>query len=156
MLADFQQALVDLTASPELCESVLADPAILQSRYRLTDREWHRLTEMVRHPGMRCACILYRANRLAPLALNLPELCRALGKDLRTVASEYWEAYPETNVHFFYEADRFCKFLSARIDEGRTFADEVNTALVREGALIAAALQASRIEAPFAHPEMSG
>ena len=101
MLVEFQQALADLTASPELCVRVRQEPSLLKERYELTDREWHRLVGIVRHPGMACACMVYRANRLAPLALNIPETCRALGKQLRAVVSEYWRLYPEGNVHFF-------------------------------------------------------
>ena len=39
MLIEFQQALADLTASPELCISVRRDPALLHQRYELTQRE---------------------------------------------------------------------------------------------------------------------
>jgi len=111
MLVEFQQALADLTASPELCVRVRRDPSILHRNYELTEREWRRLVGIVRHPGMACACMVYRANRLAPLALNIPQTCRALGEELRAVVSEYWETFPEGNVHFFIEADRFCRFL---------------------------------------------
>ena len=95
MLIEFQQALADLTACPELCVRVRQEPSLLRERYELTDREWHRLVGIVQHPGMACACMVYRANRLAPLALNIPETCRALGKQLRAVVSEYWRLYPE-------------------------------------------------------------
>src|SRR5947207_6962139 len=98
MLADFQQALADLTASPELCIRVRQDPTVLRQKYELTEREWRRLTGIVKHPGMECNCIVYRANRLAPLALNMPQTCKALGKDLREIVSEYWMSAPETNV----------------------------------------------------------
>ena len=47
MLADFQQALADLTASPELCISARLDPPILREKYRLTEREWARLVGIV-------------------------------------------------------------------------------------------------------------
>ena len=75
MLAEFQQALADLTASPELCIQVRRDPAVLNQRYILTERERDRLVGIVRHPGMACACTVYRANRLAPLAMNIPQTC---------------------------------------------------------------------------------
>jgi len=70
MLVEFQQALADLTASPDLCIQFRREPAILHQRYELTEREWRRLVGIVQHPGMACACIVYRANRLAPLALT--------------------------------------------------------------------------------------
>jgi hypothetical protein len=82
MLVEFQQVLADLTASPELCIRVREDPSLLHDRYELSEREWYRLVGIVRHPGMASACMVYRANRLAPLALNIPQTCHALGKQL--------------------------------------------------------------------------
>ena len=146
MLADFQQALADLTGSPELCIQVRREPSVLQKKYVLTEREWNRLLAIVRHRGMECACIVYRANRLAPLALNIPQTCKALGPDLRAVVSEFWAAFPETNVHFFVEADRFCRFLKAKIVEGRTFANDVESILDQESAVVTAALEESYTE----------
>jgi hypothetical protein len=147
MLVEFQQALADLTASPDLCNRVRRDPCLLQQRYELTEQECRRLIGIVRHPGMACACMVYRANRLAPLALNIPQTCRALGKDLRDVVSEYWAAFPESNVHSFIETNRFCQFLSAKLAEGRKFPTEVAVALSREAAIIADALRESQTEA---------
>jgi hypothetical protein len=146
MLADFQQALADLTGSPDLCLDVRRDPSILREKYELTDREWRRLVGIVQHRGMECACIVYRANRLAPLALNIPRTCKALGQGLREVVSEFWAAYPETNVHFFVETDRFCRFLKAKLAEGRVFETDVAPILVLESAAVAAALQESYTE----------
>jgi len=146
MLAEFQQALADLTASPELCINARKEPAILLERYELTNREWRRLVGLVNDKGMQCACIVYRANRLAPLALNLPETCKALGSNLRSVASEFWNAHPETNVHFFIETDRFCNFLEAKIAAGHKFTPEVIECLAREHAIVFAGLTESYIE----------
>lgn len=147
MLADFQQALADLTASPDLCIQVREDANVLHARYDLTEREAARLAGIVGHGGMECACMVYRANRLAPLALNIPDTCRALGQDLRDILSEYWAEAPESNVHFYVETDRFCRFLKDRIAEGRTFSPAVIRALSHESAVVAAALEESRIEA---------
>lgn len=146
MLVEFQQALADLTASPELCIQARRDPSVLHERYKLTEREWHRLVGIVRHPGMACACIIYRANRLAPLAMNIPKTCRALGKELRAVVSEYWAVFPEGNVHFFIETDRFCRFLKEKLAEGGSFPDEVASELEREAAIVADALRESETE----------
>jgi hypothetical protein len=146
MLADFQQAMADLTASPALCIHVRRDPSFLRERYDLSDREWTRLVGIVQHPGMECACIVYRANRLAPLALNIPRTCEALGDNLRDIVSEFWAAFPETNVHFFVETHRFCRFLQCKLNEGRPFPPEVVRALDQESALISAALQESYTE----------
>lgn len=146
MLAEFQQALADLTASPELCIEVRKDPALLHERYQLTEPEWRRAVAVVRHAGMECACMLYRANRLAPLALHVPGLCAALGTELRAVLSEYWAAFPDTTAHVYMEADRFCRFLERQLAEGRTFASDIAPALARESASVAAALRASYTE----------
>ncbi len=146
MLADFQQALADLTASPELCVRARQDPEVLRRNYQLTEREWQRLVGIVEHKGMECACIVYRANRLAPLALNIPRTCKALGTELRAVVSAFWVAFPETNVHFFVETDRFCRFLQAQIDQGRSFPPEVAAALAQESTAVAAALKESYTE----------
>jgi hypothetical protein len=147
MLVEFQQALADLTASPELCIQVRRDPAVLNQRYILTERERHRLVGIVRHPGMACACTVYRANRLAPLAMNIPQTCKALGKQLRAVVSEYWAMFPEGNVHFFIETDRFCRFLRQKLRESGSLPAEVELVLAREAATIADALRESQTEA---------
>lgn len=140
MLAAFQRALTDLTASPPLCRAARADPELLASRYALTEREARRLNGIVRSKGMEANCVLYRANRLAPIALNCPDLCDALGSELNPLISEYWESEPTTNVHFLVETDRFCRFLSGRADLPAGAAET----LEREHAAVAARLAASR------------
>jgi hypothetical protein len=146
MLVEFQQALADLTASPEFCVVVRRDPSVLQQRYQLTDREWRRLVGIVQHPGMACACMVYRANRLAPLALNIPETCKALGSGLRAVMSEYWMTFPEGNVHFFIEADRFCRFLKAKMAEGHPYPTGFAAILAGDADKVADALRESLTE----------
>jgi hypothetical protein len=147
MLADFQQAMADLTASPALCNEVRHDAGVLGRRYDLTPREARRLAAIVDHPGMECACIVYRANRLAPLALNLPRTCRALGPALRDIASDYWAAYPEGNVHFYIEAERFCRHVDEQIARGWRPPAGLVEVMRDEAAIIAAALAESRFEA---------
>jgi hypothetical protein len=146
MLADFQQALADLTASPGLCNRARSDPTILDGRYQLTRREWARLVGIVRHRGMACNCIVYRANRLAPLALNIPRTCKALGPQLRAVVDEFWSAFPETNVHFYVETTRFCDFLRQKIQSGEAFPSDVESILSEESSVVRAALCESRTE----------
>jgi hypothetical protein len=146
MLADFQQALADLTASPGLCNRARSDPTILDRRYQLTRREWTRLIGIVRHRGMACNCIVYRANRLAPLALNIPRTCKALGPQLRAVVDEFWSAFPETNVHFYVETTRFCDFLREKIQSGEAFSSDVEAILSEESSVVRAALCESRTE----------
>jgi hypothetical protein len=146
MLADFQQAMADLTASPALCSRVRQDPSALDGRYQLSTRERDRLLGIVRHPGMACACTVYRANRLAPLAMYVPRTCRALGPLLREVVEAFWAAFVETDVHMFIETNRFCEFLQARIEGGHEYPPEVAAALAVEGAAVAAALRESYTE----------
>ena len=115
-LAAFQRALTDFTASPAFCRAVMADPSLLKAHYELTAEEIGRLAAIVSSRGMEANCMLYRANRLAPVALNCPELCVALGDDLNRLISDYWESEPTTNVHFLVETERFCSYLAARDD----------------------------------------
>jgi hypothetical protein len=118
MLAEFQQALADLVAAPEFCRQIRAHPSRLRQRYDLSHREYERLVAMVNQRGMVLNCMLYRANRLAPLALNLPEFCRAMGARLGPLLSEYSILHPNTNVHFYLECERFGQFILGKISEG--------------------------------------
>ena len=139
MLVDFQRALADFTASPALCRQMRQQPDTLRHVYDLTDKEWRRLVGVVNSKGMEANCVLYRANRLAPVALNLPQTCTALGDDLNTLISAYWDSEPITDVHFLVEADRFGRFLLARTD----LSAAVRTVLEQEHAIVAARLAAS-------------
>jgi hypothetical protein len=145
-LVEFQQALCDLTASPARCAEARDSPELLRHWYRLTDREADRLTGIIRHDGMASACMVYRANRLAPLAMNLPDTCRALGPRLRSLAERYWQLHPETDVHFYIEANRFCGFLRDQAASGIELPVTVLTALDREARQITALLAESLTE----------
>ena len=140
MLVDFQRALADLTASPALCSAVRAEPETLRERYELTDKEWRRLVGIAASKGMEANCMLYRANRLAPVALNIPETCELIRDELNRLISAYWESEPTTDVHFLVEADRFCRFLESQPG----LSGEARAALRREHAVVAAKLAASR------------
>jgi hypothetical protein len=52
---------------------------------------------------------------------------------LRDLASAYWAAFPEANVHFYVEANRFCVFLAGQLARGARFGPEVERLLVRGG-----------------------
>jgi hypothetical protein len=95
---------------------------------------------------MACNCMLYRANRLAPLAVNLPDLIKALGPDLREMLDAFWAEYNNTDVHFYVESYRFCEFIEREIANGRTFAAEVAPALERERSILADRLEVSHTE----------
>lgn len=138
--------MCDLIASPRLCRAVRDNPSVLRSAYQLTDREAQRLAQLARDDGMAAACSLYRANRLAPLVMNLPRTCRSLGELLRPLLDEFWTLFTETNVHFFVESDRFCTFLKARISEGLTVPAAARVALAEEATAVRDALAESHLE----------
>jgi hypothetical protein len=143
MLVEFQQAFADLVASPELCIQVRANAELLNERYQLSPQEFRQLVAIVNDPGMECNCMLYRANRLTPLALNLPELCKALGAKLPETLSRYWAAYRNGDSHFLLECQRFCEFLEQLMADGEPFDEEVRLALSREWPTLALRVQAS-------------
>ena len=146
MLADFQQALADITASPALCRALRSDAAALHDRYALTDREAARLLAIARHPGMTAACTVYRMNRLAPLAMNLRGTLRALGPALRRTIDAYWAAHPRGHAHFYVESCRFADWLAQGIAAGLVVPDAVPGELARETALVRVALASSCTE----------
>jgi hypothetical protein len=143
MLAEFQQALADLVASPDFCRQVRATPLLLRERYALSEREHERLVKIVHHKAMALNCMLYRANRLAPLAMNLHEFCTLLGPRLGPLLSEYAVLYPHTNVHFYLECDRFCQFVRSKLSEGYELEQEARAALEEEHTRIQMGLMAS-------------
>jgi len=145
LLVEFQQALADLVSAPQLCREVRAEPSRLRGRYDLSDKEFERLIAMVNHPGMQCNCMLYRANRLAPLALNLPRSCRLLGSNLGALLSEYSTRYPNTNVHFYRECHRFCSFVEEKLEQGLELRPEVREALEQEFSAVKLALSATSV-----------
>ena len=146
MLADFQQGLADITALPEWCLAVRADPSVLASRCTLTEREARRLHTIACDAGMSCACTVYRMNRLAPLAMNVRLTLRALGPAARDVLSDYWRDHPRGHAHFFLESDRFCTWLRERLDAGEPVRPELRSLLDRESDAIRAAVRASCTE----------
>jgi hypothetical protein len=146
MLADFQQALSDITASPALCRALRADPTVLRDRYALTEREAARLCAIAAHPGMNAACTVYRMNRLAPLAMNLRGTLRALGPALRRTIDAYWVDHPRGHAHFYVESCRFADWLAQGIAAGLAVPEAVPGELARETTLVRTALAASCTE----------
>lgn len=143
MLADFQQALADLVASPPLCNEVRADAACLARRYRLDAREHRRLAAIARHAGMQAACSVYRMNRITPLMMNLRATLRALGERLPATLTRYWAEHASGHTHFYLESDRFCRWLAPQLAAEDPAADP----LAREWAVVRQALVASLTEA---------
>lgn len=146
MLVEFQQAFADLVASPELCIEVRRNPAVLRERYRLTDREASRLEGVVNQQAMERNCMIYRANRLAPLAMNLPGLLKAIGPDLRSTLDGFWKRYSNTDVHFYVESYRFCEFIREEMERGRHFSEDVAPVLQREMETLGELLEISHTE----------
>jgi hypothetical protein len=143
MLVEFQQAFADLVASPELCRHVRANPDLLRRQYNLSLCEYERLVKMVNHRAMACNCMLYRANRLAPIAMNLPNSCRMLGARLGPLLTEYSALHPHTNVHFYLECDRFCQFILRKNSEGYYLEPSTKSMLDEEHSRIKLGLTAS-------------
>lgn len=139
MLIDFQRALADLTASPELTRQVRRDPQVLRELYSLEEREFRQIAAVASSPGMTANCMLYRANRLAPIALNLPRTCEHLHDRLAELLSDYWHAEPITNVHFLLETERFCRFLQSQV-----LPDAARISLEAEASLVAAKIAYSK------------
>jgi hypothetical protein len=152
MLSDFQQALAELTAFPDLCLAVRQDATVLGEKYSLTDRERRQLLAVVHHPSMECACSLYRADRLAPLLRNLPRSLQSLGGQLETEVTAYWRAHPWPYRYSFLECERFERWLeplsrseaapaglaAALQEEGRQMRDRMQSFLEACGMAIAA------------------
>ncbi len=134
-LVAFQTALARMTADPAYTAAVRADPVRLAVE-DLDAREQRRLAAIARSRGMEANCMLYRANRLAPLALNCPDTLDALGAALEPLLSLFWASEPEAHVNFLIETDRFCRWLAARPDPP--------AALAREHAKVAARLAETR------------
>jgi hypothetical protein len=117
-LAEFQRALCDLIASPELCLVVRADPAAGLVPYDLTEREIRRLDSVVRQRGMSTNCTLYRVNRVTPIYSILPMTCELLGERLLPVITDFWQARA-TDLQTQHEVDLFAEDLRARLGDGR-------------------------------------
>ena len=144
MLIDFQQALADLVASPQFCRDVRDNPDLLVERYRIDERERERLVALANHRGMRLNCMLYRANRLAPLAMNLGGFCKALGARLGPLLTEYTALNPNANVHFYRECDRFCSFIETKLEDGLELSDQDREVFAKEALIVRLNLRATQ------------
>lgn len=151
MLIAFQQALAEITASPALCLAVRRDPAVLEQRYQLTPRERSQVIGVANHPSMECTCSLYRANRLAPLARNLPITLGALADQLTPLLSQYWDAHPWPLRYGALESERFCRWLEQqeeRLELGEALRQSWRLELEELEERMGAFLEASGIAKP--------
>jgi hypothetical protein len=126
-LAEFQRALCDLIASPEMCLRARHDPTTTLAEYDITERERMRLDAVVRQRGMSTNCSLYRVNRVTPIYSILPLTCELLGDGLLLVITEFWQA-SATDLQTKHEVDLFADWLRAQLASGRLsdpYLDEV-------------------------------
>jgi hypothetical protein len=145
MLVEFQQAFADLVAVPDFCRQARLDPSVLRNRYELSQREFDRLVGIINQRGMALNCMLYRANRLAPLAMNLYGFCQTLGPRLAPLLTEYTALFPNTNVHFYVECERFCAFIENKLNEGYDLDADAREALAKEAMIVRLNLQATQM-----------
>ena len=116
--ADYQRALADCVASPELCLAVRDDPEAALASYDLGDRERRRLAAMVHQPGMSTNCTLYRLNRATPIGTLLPLTCELLGDRFAGLLDGFWRASP-TDMQFRNEIEAFGDHLRGLVRDGR-------------------------------------
>jgi hypothetical protein len=145
MLADFQQALADVSASAEWCSTLRLEHDRILKFYNLTPRELRQFLAVLRHPGMECQCSLYRMNRLSPLMLNLPGTVASMGEQMMPVILAYWAAHPWPFSHGYVECERFCAWLRHAWPE--LMSGAASPAILREEELaLNAAISAIRMD----------
>lgn len=110
-LAGFQRAMRDIAASPALGAAVLRDPAGSLAAYPLSEREVRRLADAAGQRGMRVNRMLYRSNRMSPVASQLRHTCIALGGRLREVADGFWAESPMLERNAPREVRGFAAYL---------------------------------------------
>ena len=116
-LSAFQQALCDLTASPQNCILARENPEIILANYDLTSRERERLINIIHQPGMSTNCTLYRVNRITPIYTLLPNTSFLLGDDLVKWADQFWRT-EVSDLQFKSEVERFGDFIRQQIQSG--------------------------------------
>jgi hypothetical protein len=145
MLAAFQQAMADLVASPPMCEALRRSRSVL-CEYDLNDLEADRLAAMVALPAMAANCMVYRSNRLTPIAVNFPRTCALVGPDLRNIVDQFWTCCPtQPFVHFLIEARRFAEFLAGMLN-----ADDLPLTVDRDALAAVLAQESERVNSQFA------
>jgi hypothetical protein len=117
-LVEFQRALSDLAASPELCRALRADAGPVLDRWQLTELERERVAAAIRHPGWVVNCTLWRANRLGPIYTLLSRSCFLLGDRFRDEVDRFWAMHPRPDFMTRREVPRFAGFLRDRLAAG--------------------------------------
>ena len=117
-LKSFQEALAEIITSPQIGNTYHKDPALLDQKYTLTEKERGRLLGMIQQKGMRINYMLYQMNRLTPLTMLMPYSLKILHPQLMSVLHQFWAAYPKTSFQFVDELSFFSSFLKEKIAEG--------------------------------------
>ena len=117
-LVEFQRALADLAASPELCRALRDDAGPVLGRWQLTELERERVAAAIRHPGWVVNCTLWRANRLGPIYTLLARSCFLLGDRFRDEVDRFWALHPRPDFMTRREVPRFAAFLRGRLESG--------------------------------------
>jgi hypothetical protein len=117
-LLEYQRALAELAARPDLCRRLRADDASALDAWELTPRERARVEASVRHAGWAVNCTLYRANRLGPIYTLLPRSCFLLGDRFRDEADRFWALHPRPDFMTRREIPRFAGYLRDRLQGG--------------------------------------
>lgn len=118
-LAAFQRAMVDMSASVELCMRIQKDADAVLAGYDLTPLERERLAAAANQAGMKINCMIYRSNRLGPINAQLPGTCHLLGgKGLRAVAEGFWVEHPVPLRNAPTEVRAFAAYVRRQIDAG--------------------------------------
>ncbi|HET6762021.1 MAG TPA: hypothetical protein VFH27_00080 [Longimicrobiaceae bacterium] len=117
-LLEYQRALAELAARPDLCRGIRQGEAAALDAWDLTPRERARVEASVRHAGWAVNCTLYRANRLGPIYTLLPRSCFLLGDRFRDEAERFWTLHPRPDFMTRREIPRFAGYLQDRLREG--------------------------------------
>jgi hypothetical protein len=127
-LVDFQRALCDMTLNPAFAASILRSGISSLSGYQLSPTEQHRLTAIVRQPGMSLNCALARANRFTLIVEAFPLTCSLIKPLLRHLLDELWSLHRPSNYQLGEEVEAFAEFLQQKISRGELdhpYAEEV-------------------------------
>ena len=137
--------MADLVASPPMCKDLRRSRTALRDS-DLNDLEADRLAAMVALPAMAAKCMVYRSNRLTPIAVSFPRTCTTLGTDLRDIVDRFWSCVPtQPFVHFLIEARTFAEFLA-----GLLAADDLPPTVDRDVLIAVLAKESQRVDIQFA------
>ncbi|WP_118972628.1 hypothetical protein [Taibaiella koreensis] len=118
-LKSFQEALAEIISSPLIGQAYYKDPASLEQKYSLTEKERNRLLGMIQQKSMKANYMLYQMNRLTPLTMLMNYTLKIIHPQLMPLLHEFWKAYPRTSFQFKDEIGFFSDFLKKKIAAGQ-------------------------------------